>query len=45
MTKLGAIGSESRIHNVRVRGGNIKARALRLETGNFTWGSEGNYYI
>jgi small subunit ribosomal protein S8e len=25
---------------VRVRGGNIKRRALRLDTGNFAWGSE-----
>lgn len=29
-----------RIHDVRVRGGNIKPRALRLESGNFAWGSE-----
>ncbi|KAG4300655.1 hypothetical protein PCK1_003084 [Pneumocystis canis] len=29
-----------RIHIVRVRGGNRKFRALRLETGNFSWGSE-----
>ncbi|KAH9820705.1 ribosomal protein S8e/ribosomal biogenesis NSA2 [Melampsora americana] len=36
MTKLGA----KRIHTVRVRGGNIKHRALRLESGNFAWGSE-----
>ncbi|KAG0145016.1 hypothetical protein CROQUDRAFT_46394 [Cronartium quercuum f. sp. fusiforme G11] len=36
MTKLGA----KRIHTVRVRGGNLKHRALRLETGNFAWGSE-----
>ncbi|KAJ7091254.1 ribosomal protein S8e/ribosomal biogenesis NSA2 [Mycena epipterygia] len=35
-TKLGA----KRIHTVRVRGGNIKFRALRLEGGNFAWGSE-----
>ncbi|KAF7306168.1 40S ribosomal protein S8 [Mycena chlorophos] len=35
-TKLGA----KRIHTVRVRGGNLKYRALRLETGNFAWGSE-----
>lgn len=26
---------------VRVRGGNKKFRALRLESGNFSWGSEG----
>ena len=25
---------------VRGRGGNIKTRALRLDAGNFTWGSE-----
>lgn len=30
-----------RIHVVRVRGGNKKFRALRLESGNFSWGSEG----
>ncbi len=36
-TKLGA----KRIHLVRVRGGNFKRRALRLEAGNFSWGSEG----
>ena len=30
-----------RIHLVRVRGGNTKYRALRLESGNFSWGSEG----
>ncbi|KAG8906163.1 hypothetical protein FRB99_007477 [Tulasnella sp. 403] len=36
MTKLGP----KRIHNVRTRGGSIKRRALRLETGNFAWASE-----
>jgi len=36
MTKIGA----TRIHTVRVRGGNLKQRALRLETGNFSWGTE-----
>ena len=36
MTKLGA----KRIHTVRTRGGNRKFRALRLEAGNFSWGSE-----
>jgi len=36
MTKLGA----KRIHSVRVRGGNTKFRALRLDSGNFSWGSE-----
>lgn len=35
-TKLGA----TRIHTVRARGGNRKFRALRLDTGNFAWGSE-----
>ncbi|TPR11833.1 hypothetical protein CAN33_0050690 [Aspergillus niger] len=30
-----------RIHLVRTRGGNQKFRALRLESGNFSWGSEG----
>lgn len=31
----------SRIHVVRTRGGNKKFRALRLDTGNFSWASEG----
>ncbi|KAF5317347.1 hypothetical protein D9611_003887 [Ephemerocybe angulata] len=35
-TKLGA----KRVHTVRVRGGNLKYRALRLDTGNYAWGSE-----
>ncbi|KAN0060710.1 ribosomal protein S8A [Thecaphora frezii] len=35
-TRIGA----KRIHSVRVRGGNVKQRALRLENGNFAWGSE-----
>ncbi|XP_049888043.1 40S ribosomal protein S8 [Pectinophora gossypiella] len=35
-TKLGS----QRIHLVRSRGGNTKYRALRLDTGNFSWGSE-----
>ncbi|KGO38815.1 protein of unknown function DUF2470 [Penicillium expansum] len=30
-----------RIHLVRTRGGNQKFRGLRLESGNFSWGSEG----
>ncbi|EMR09721.1 40S ribosomal protein S8-A [Pneumocystis murina B123] len=29
-----------RIHIIRVRGGNKKFRALRLDSGNFSWGSE-----
>ncbi|RKO94965.1 ribosomal protein-like protein S8, partial [Caulochytrium protostelioides] len=36
MTKIGA----RRVHTVRVRGGNEKQRALRLDVGNFAWGSE-----
>jgi len=36
MTKL----APKRIHEVRVRGGNTKYRALRLDSGNFAWGSE-----
>merc|ERR1712141_829543 len=36
MTKLGA----KRIHTVRTMGGNKKYRALRLDQGNFSWGSE-----
>jgi small subunit ribosomal protein S8e len=39
MTKIGA----TRVHTVRVRGGNEKFRALRLDTGNFSWGSEGEF--
>uniref|UniRef100_A0A8W8NHW3 40S ribosomal protein S8 n=6 Tax=Magallana gigas TaxID=29159 RepID=A0A8W8NHW3_MAGGI len=35
-TKLG----NRRIHSVRTMGGNKKYRALRLESGNFAWGSE-----
>ncbi|ESN95329.1 hypothetical protein HELRODRAFT_193555 [Helobdella robusta] len=35
-TKIGA----RRIHTIRTRGGNKKYRALRLDTGNFSWGSE-----
>lgn len=36
-TKIGA----KRIHLVRTKGGNRKFRALRLESGNFNWQSEG----
>jgi small subunit ribosomal protein S8e len=35
-TRLGP----KRIHTVRGRGGNLKYRALRLESGNFAWASE-----
>jgi len=34
------IGSK-RVHIVRTRGGNRKFRGLRLDSGNFSWGSEG----
>jgi len=37
VTRIGA----KRIHIVRTRGGNRKFRALRLDSGNFSWGSEG----
>jgi len=30
-----------RVRKVRCRGGNIKLRALRLESGSYSWGSEG----
>ncbi|OCK80842.1 40S ribosomal protein S8e [Lepidopterella palustris CBS 459.81] len=36
-TRIGA----KRIHLIRTRGGNRKFRALRLDSGNFSWGSEG----
>jgi len=36
LTKLGS----KKIHTIRVRGGNLKYRALRLDSGNFSWGSE-----
>ena len=36
MTKLG----ESIVRPIRTMGGNSKHRALRLEVGNFSWGSE-----
>jgi small subunit ribosomal protein S8e len=36
MTKIGV----KRVRTVRCRGGNMKVRALRLDTGNFSWGSE-----
>jgi small subunit ribosomal protein S8e len=35
-TRIGA----KRVHQVRTRGGNRKFRALRLDTGNFSWGTE-----
>ena len=36
MTKIGA----KNVRRVRGRGGNFKFRALRLDSGNFSWGSE-----
>ena len=36
MTKLG----QKRVRPVRCRGGNYKYRALRIDAGNFSWGSE-----
>ncbi|TKR61157.1 hypothetical protein L596_028308 [Steinernema carpocapsae] len=36
-TKIGP----KRVHTVRCRGGNLKFRALRLDTGSFAWGTEG----
>jgi len=35
-TRLGT----KRVSTMRVRGGNLKFRALRLDTGNFSWGTE-----
>ena len=35
-TKMGT----KRVHHVRTMGGNTKWRALRLESGNFSWGTE-----
>ena len=37
MTKL---SSNKTVRRLRVRGGNYKFRALRLDTGNYSWGSE-----
>jgi small subunit ribosomal protein S8e len=36
-TRIGA----KRVHTVRTRGGNHKYRALRLDSGNFAWATEG----
>merc|ERR1711973_629751 len=35
-TKLG----QKSIHKVRCRGGNLKHRAMRLDAGNYSWGSK-----
>ena len=37
ITRLG----KQRVHTVRTRGGNSKFRAMRLDHGNFGWGSQG----
>ncbi|XP_009765854.1 small ribosomal subunit protein eS8 [Nicotiana tabacum] len=37
-TKL--VTNAKTVRRIRVRGGNVKWRALRLDTGNFSWGSE-----
>jgi hypothetical protein len=34
------LATEKRVHTVRCRGGNMKFRALRLDSGSFSWGSE-----
>merc|ERR1712014_175099 len=36
--------SAKRVRKVRVRGGNKKYRALRLDHGNFSWGSENHSF-
>lgn len=37
-TKL--VPNAKTVRRIRVRGGNVKWRALRLDTGNYSWGSE-----
>jgi small subunit ribosomal protein S8e len=39
-TQSATITEKRRIRSVRVRGGHLKFRALRLNEGNFSWGSE-----
>ncbi|KAK1258290.1 40S ribosomal protein S8 [Acorus gramineus] len=34
------LSNNKSVRRVRVRGGNVKWRALRLDTGNYSWGSE-----
>ncbi|XP_024638441.2 40S ribosomal protein S8 [Medicago truncatula] len=34
------LSSNKTLRTIRVRGGNVKCRALRLDTGNCSWGSE-----
>lgn len=38
-TKLGS----KLVRKVRCRGGNLKFRALRLDSGNFSWGSQSKF--
>jgi len=41
MTKLITTQNQtSRVRPVRTRGGNMKYRALRLDSGNYSWGTE-----
>lgn len=42
MTKL---SSNVAVRKVRVRGGNSKFRALRLDAGNYSWGSEVHNHV
>lgn len=44
LTKL-VSGIPKRVRTVRARGGNLKYRALRLDSGNFSWGSEGRFFV
>ncbi|CAK9324891.1 unnamed protein product [Citrullus colocynthis] len=34
------LSSDKSVRRIRVRGGNVKWRAFRLDTGNYSWGSE-----
>ena len=44
MTKLITTqGQQRRVSEVRTRGGNKKFRALRLDTGNYSWGTESTF--
>ena len=35
------LSSDTRVRRIRTRGGNTKFRALRINKGNYNWGSEG----
>ena len=39
------LSSNVTVRRVRVRGGNFKFRALRLDSGNFSWGSEVSHHL